>query len=194
VGLGLRVLSMACEHGRRWEDQFGVAAPRVHVNLSARQLTTSNLPVLVQGVLEGSGLTPGNLCLEITESVLMDDASAVIDTLWELKAIGVTLAIDDFGTGYSSLSYLRRFPVDVLKIDQSFVAGLGPDPEDSTIVAAIVNLADTLELQTIAEGVETIDQLVRLRDLGCRMAQGYYFAEPGEAATITKLIDHGFVI
>jgi diguanylate cyclase (GGDEF)-like protein/PAS domain S-box-containing protein len=194
VGLGLRVLSLACEHGRRWEDQFGVAAPRVHVNLSARQLTTSNLPVLVQGVLEGSGLTPGNLCLEITESVLMDDASAVIDTLWELKAIGVTLAIDDFGTGYSSLSYLRRFPVDVLKIDQSFVAGLGPDPEDSTIVAAIVNLANTLELQTIAEGVETVDQLVRLRDLGCRMAQGYYFAEPAEAATITKMIDHGFVI
>ena len=85
----------------------------------------------------------------------MEDASAVIDTLWELKAIGVMLAIDDFGTGYSSLSYLRRFPVDVLKVDQSFVAGLGPDPEDSTIVAAIVNLADTLELEAIAEGVET---------------------------------------
>ena len=98
------------------------------MNLSARQLTTSNLPVLVQGVLDGSGLTPAELCLEITESVLMDDASAVIDTLWELKAIGVTLAIDDFGTGYSSLSYLRRFPVDVLKVDQSFVAGLGPIP------------------------------------------------------------------
>ncbi len=101
------------------------------------------------------GLTPSQLCLEITESVLMEDASAVIDTLWELKAIGVMLAIDDFGTGYSSLSYLRRFPVDVLKVDQSFVAGLGPDPEDSTIVAAIVNLADTLELEAIAEGVET---------------------------------------
>ncbi len=194
VGLGLRVLSNACEHGRRWEDKFGADAPRVHVNLSARQLTTSNLPVLVHGVLEGSGLTPSNLCLEITESVLMDDASAVIDTLWELKAIGVTLAIDDFGTGYSSLSYLRRFPVDVLKIDQSFVAGLGPDPEDSTIVAAIVNLADTLELQTIAEGVETIDQLVRLRGLGCRMAQGYYFAEPAEAAAITAMIEAGFLI
>ena len=194
VGLGLRVLSIACEHGRRWQDKFGADAPRIHVNLSARQLTTSNLPVLVQGVLEGSGLTPSNLCLEITESVLMDDASAVIDTLWELKAIGVTLAIDDFGTGYSSLSYLRRFPVDVLKIDKSFVAGLGPDPEDSTIVAAIVNLADTLEMQTIAEGVETIDQLVRLRGLGCRMAQGYYFAEPAEATAITAMIEAGFLI
>ena len=107
----------------------------------------------------------------------------MIDTLWELKAIGVTLAIDDFGTGYSSLSYLRRFPVDVLKVDQSFVAGLGPDPEDSTIVAAIVNLANTLELEAIAEGVETFDQLERLRGLGCHLAQGYYFAEPDEAGS-----------
>ena len=192
VGLGLRVLSTACEHGRRWEDEFGVNAPRVHVNLSARQLTTSNLPVLVQGVLDGSGLTPSHLCLEITESVLMEDASAVIDTLWELKAIGVTLAIDDFGTGYSSLSYLRRFPVDVLKVDQSFVAGLGPDPEDSTIVAAIVNLANTLDLEAIAEGVETLDQLERLRALGCTLAQGYYFAEPVDADAIGPMIEHGF--
>jgi diguanylate cyclase (GGDEF)-like protein/PAS domain S-box-containing protein len=194
VGLGLRVLSTACEHGRRWEESLGADAPRVHVNLSARQLTTSNLPVLVQGVLDGSGLTPSRLCLEITESVLMDDASAVIDTLWELKAIGVTLAIDDFGTGYSSLSYLRRFPVDVLKVDQSFVSGLGPDPEDSTIVAAIVNLANTLELEAIAEGVETFDQLERLRGLGCHLAQGHYFAEPGEADAVTEMIKRGFTV
>ncbi len=192
VGLGLRVLSTACERGRRWEDTFGLAAPRVHVNLSARQLTTSNLPVLVQGVLDGSGLTPSKLCLEITESVLMDDASAVIDTLWELKAIGVTLAIDDFGTGYSSLSYLRRFPVDVLKVDQSFVSGLGPDPEDSTIVAAIVNLANTLELEAIAEGLENHDQLERLRGLGCHLAQGFYFAEPDEGDRVSEMILNGF--
>jgi diguanylate cyclase (GGDEF)-like protein/PAS domain S-box-containing protein len=192
VGLGLRVLSTACEHGRRWENTFGLAAPRVHVNLSARQLTTSNLPVLVQGVLDGSGLTPSKLCLEITESVLMDDASAVIDTLWELKAIGVTLAIDDFGTGYSSLSYLRRFPVDVLKVDQSFVSGLGPDPEDSTIVAAIVNLATTLELEAIAEGVETFDQLDRLLGLGCHLGQGYLFAPAAEADRVTEMILNGF--
>jgi diguanylate cyclase (GGDEF)-like protein/PAS domain S-box-containing protein len=194
VGLGLRVLSRACEHGRRWEEEFGSAAPRVHVNLSARQLTTSNLPVLVQGVLDGSGLTPSRLCLEITESVLMEDASAVIDTLWELKAIGVMLAIDDFGTGYSSLSYLRRFPVDVLKVDQSFVSGLGPDPEDSTIVAAIVNLANTLELEAIAEGVETFDQLERLRGLGCHLAQGYYFARPGGPDPIADMVRDGFDI
>ncbi|MGZ4715252.1 MAG: PAS domain S-box protein [Acidimicrobiales bacterium] len=192
VGLGLRVLSTACEHGRRWEEQYGPGAPRVHVNLSARQLTTSNLPVLVQGVLDGSGLTPSQLCLEITESVLMEDASAVIDTLWELKAIGVMLAIDDFGTGYSSLSYLRRFPVDVLKVDQSFVSGLGPDPEDSTIVAAIVNLANTLELEAIAEGVETLEQVERLQMLGCNLAQGYHFAEPAEPDQIGGMIERGF--
>jgi diguanylate cyclase (GGDEF)-like protein/PAS domain S-box-containing protein len=194
VGLGLRVLSTACEYGHRWEERFGLDAPRVHVNLSARQLTTSNLPILVQGVLDGSGLTPSKLCLEITESVLMDDASAVIDTLWELKAIGVALAIDDFGTGYSSLSYLRRFPVDVLKVDQSFVSGLGPDPEDSTIVAAIVNLANTLDLEAIAEGVETFDQVERLRGLGCQLAQGYYFARPGEADPVATMVETGFTI
>jgi diguanylate cyclase (GGDEF)-like protein/PAS domain S-box-containing protein len=194
VGLGLRVLSTACEYGHRWEERFGPDAPRVHVNLSARQLTTSNLPILVQGVLDGSGLTPSKLCLEITESVLMDDASSVIDTLWELKAIGVALAIDDFGTGYSSLSYLRRFPVDVLKVDQSFVSGLGPDPEDSTIVAAIVNLANTLELEAIAEGVETFDQVERLRGLGCQLAQGYYFARPGEADPVAAMVETGFSI
>jgi diguanylate cyclase (GGDEF)-like protein/PAS domain S-box-containing protein len=194
VGLGLRVLSTACEYGRRWEERFGADAPRVHVNLSARQLTTTNLPVLVQGVLDGSGLTPSKLCLEITESVLMDDASGVIDTLWELKAIGVALAIDDFGTGYSSLSYLRRFPVDVLKVDQSFVSGLGPDPEDSTIVAAIVNLANTLELEAIAEGVESFDQVERLRGLGCHLAQGYYFAKPGEADPVAGMLERGFVV
>ncbi len=192
VGLGLRVLSTACERGRRWEDTFGLAAPRVHVNLSARQLTSSNLPVLVQGVLDGSGLTPSKLCLEITESVLMEDASAVIDTLWELKAIGVALAIDDFGTGYSSLSYLRRFPVDVLKVDQSFISGLGPDPEDSTIVAAIVNLANTLELEAIAEGLENFDQVERLRGLGCHLAQGFYFAGPDEGDRVTDMILNGF--
>ena len=116
----------------------------------------------------------------------------MIDTLWELKAIGVMLAIDDFGTGYSSLSYLRRFPVDVIKVDQSFVAGLGPDPEDSTIVAAIVNLAHTLELEAIAEGVETAEQLERLLALGCHLAQGYYFAEPAEPDQVGAMIDRGF--
>ena len=179
VGLGLRVLTEACNQARRWADGLGADAPRVHVNLSARQLTAANLAVLVRRVLEASGLAPDRLCLEITESVLMDDAPAVIEALRRLKDIGVVLAIDDFGTGYSSLSYLRRFPVDVLKVDQTFIHGLGPDPEDSAIVAAIVSLAETLGLEAIAEGVETREQLEQLRELGCESAQGYLFATAG---------------
>ncbi len=192
VGLGLNVLSQACYQARRWEEHFGPGAPRVHVNLSARQLTAHNLPTLVEGVLSGTGLHPGRLCLEITESVLMDDAASAIDTLWALKAIGVTLAIDDFGTGYSSLSYLRRFPVDVLKVDQSFVAGLGQDSEDAAIVAAILNLATSLDLAAIAEGVENHDQLLHLRELGCESAQGFWFAEPGPPEQIEKLFGLAF--
>jgi diguanylate cyclase (GGDEF)-like protein/PAS domain S-box-containing protein len=192
VGLGLRVLSDACAQGRRWMDTLGDDAPRVHVNLSARQLTAANLAVLVRTVLEASGLEPDRLCLEITESVLMEDAPAVIEALRRLKHIGVTLAIDDFGTGYSSLSYLRRFPVDVLKVDQSFIDGLGPDPEDSAIVAAIVNLADTLELEAIAEGVETREQLARLRELGCAAAQGFLFSHPKPAHDITPVLATAF--
>jgi len=192
VGLGLRVLSDACAQAKAWTDRLGEDAPRVHVNLSAQQLTAANLAALVRGVLEGNGLAPDRLCLEITESVLMEDAPAVIEALRRLKNIGVLLAIDDFGTGYSSLSYLRRFPVDVLKVDQSFVDGLGPDPEDSAIVATIVNLAVILDLEAVAEGVETLEQLERLRELGCAGAQGYLFARPAPAEEVTGLLTTTF--
>ncbi|MBI2706674.1 MAG: PAS domain S-box protein [Actinobacteria bacterium] len=188
VGLGLQVLTRACQQGHEWELLLGDNAPRVNVNLSARQLSASNIPDLVDGVLQRSKLSPHKLCLEITESTLMEDAPVVIDTLWALKALGVILAIDDFGTGYSSLSYLRKFPVDVIKVDQSFIDGLGPDPEDSAIVAAIIGLAHTLELEAVAEGVETPEQLERLRELGCHAAQGFMFAEPQLADDITPLL------
>jgi diguanylate cyclase (GGDEF)-like protein/PAS domain S-box-containing protein len=188
VGLGLRVLTEACNQARQWVEGLGHDAPRMHVNISARQLTTNNLAELVGMVLDASGLAPERLCLEITESVLMEDAASVIEALRRLKDLGLTLAIDDFGTGYSSLSYLRRFPVDVLKVDQSFVDGLGPDPEDTAIVAAIVNLAETLELQAIAEGVETAEQLQLLRELGCAGAQGFYLAHPAPAEEVTPLL------
>lgn len=194
IGLGLSVLSRACQQARQWEIELGHDSPRVHVNLSASQLTTSNLPVLVEAVLESSALTPSKLCLEITESVLMEDAPAVIDTLWQLKRLGVMLAIDDFGTGYSSLSYLGRFPVDIMKIDRSFIDGLGPDPEDSTIVAAIVNLAHTLDLETIAEGVETPEQIERLRALGCKGAQGFLLAKPLPATDLRPLLEQTFTL
>jgi diguanylate cyclase (GGDEF)-like protein/PAS domain S-box-containing protein len=178
VGLGLAVLTKTCDQVRRWEVELGSRAPQVHVNLSARQLTHTSLPTLVEGVLERSLVDPGRLCLEITESVLMEDAAKSVAALAQLKEIGVDLAIDDFGTGYSSLSYLRRFPVDVLKVDRSFVDGLGPDPHDSSIVAAIVSLAHTLDLVCVAEGVETAEQLAGLRRLDCDSAQGFLFAKP----------------
>jgi diguanylate cyclase (GGDEF)-like protein/PAS domain S-box-containing protein len=188
VGLGLSVLRVACEQGHSWEAAMGAAAPRVHVNLSARQLSASNLPELVLGVLDGTGLSPSRLCLEITESVLMDDAASAVNTLWDLKALGVVLAIDDFGTGYSSLSYLRKFPVDVIKVDRSFVDGLGPDPEDSAVVAAIISLAHTLDLEAVAEGVETVGQVDALRNLGCHGAQGFLFAHPMPATDVTPVL------
>jgi EAL domain-containing protein (putative c-di-GMP-specific phosphodiesterase class I) len=194
VGLGLDVLSAACHDARRWEERLGRRAPRVHVNLSARQVGNPTLPALVEGVLRGAGLSPDLLTLEMTESVLMDDARTAIETLWALKGIGVALAIDDFGTGSSSLSYLRRFPVDVLKVDQSFVDGLGPDPEDSAIVAAIVNLARTLELEAVAEGVETVDQLRRLRELGCDGAQGFLFSDPVPVDEVDDLLERVFEV
>jgi EAL domain-containing protein (putative c-di-GMP-specific phosphodiesterase class I) len=192
VGLGLQVLSISCEQAKRWHRALGDEAPRVHVNLSAPQLSAKNLADLVGAVLDASGLPPSLLCLEITESVLMEDAASVIDTLHALSDLGVSIAIDDFGTGYSSLSYLRRFPVHLLKVDMSFVDGLGPDPEDSAIVAAIVNLAHTLDLEAIAEGVETAEQLAELRRLGCGGAQGFFFARPAPADEVEPLLRRTF--
>jgi diguanylate cyclase (GGDEF)-like protein len=192
VGLGLAVLTKTCDQLRRWEIELGSAAPAVHVNLSARQLTHTSLPTLVEGVLERSLIEPHHLCLEITESVLMEDAPKSAAALAELKDIGVDLAIDDFGTGYSSLAYLRRFPVDVLKVDRSFVDGLGPDPHDSSIVAAIVSLAHTLDLVCVAEGVETTEQLAGLRRLGCDSAQGFLFARPNPVPDVNRFLKQRF--
>ena len=191
VGLGLRVLTLACTQAAAWADELGDRAPVVHVNLSAAQLGAANLAELVDAVLEGTGLRPDLLCLEITETVVMEDAEAAIGTLGRLRDLGVALAIDDFGTGYSSLSYLRRLPVSALKIDQSFVDGLGPDPEDSSIVAAIVGLAATLELDTIAEGVETTEQLKLLAELGCTGAQGFLIARPADPASLAPSLTSG---
>jgi EAL domain-containing protein (putative c-di-GMP-specific phosphodiesterase class I) len=141
----------------------------------------------VDRALRESGLNPDRLWLEITESVLMEDPDAAVNALERLRALGVHLSVDDFGTGYSSLAYLRRFPVDALKVDRSFVAGLGRDPEDSAIVEAVVSMAHSLGLSVIAEGVETDGQLARLRDLGCELAQGFYFAAPVPSSALDRL-------
>jgi diguanylate cyclase (GGDEF)-like protein len=156
-----------------WPEGLGVS-----VNLSARQLAQTDLVPVVTAAVQASGIDPARVCLEITESSLMADTSMATRVLHDLKDLGVRIAVDDFGTGYSSLSYLKRFPLDALKIDQSFVAGLTTDSNDRAIAEAVVQLAHTLGLLAVAEGVETEEQLTVLRRLGCDEAQGFYFARP----------------
>jgi diguanylate cyclase (GGDEF)-like protein len=189
--LGSFVLTSAMEQCAQWRAAFPDRAPSVAINISARQFLQDDFVGLVASVLESSGADPGDICLEITESILMDDIDLTVATLRRLKGLGVQLAVDDFGTGYSSLSYLRRFPVDILKVDQSFVSGLGYDPEDSAIVQAVVHMGRALQLTTVAEGVETAHHLIELRELDCDIAQGYHFARPGPADGITRMLQAG---
>ncbi len=142
----------------------------------------------IAAVLRETRLEPGALRLEITETVVMHDAPTTLAKLEALKALGVQLAIDDFGTGYSSLGYLKRFPVDTLKIDRSFVKGIGQNVEDSAIVRAVITVAKSLGLAVTAEGIETADQLEHLRSLGCDHGQGYYFAKPMPGDRVPALL------
>jgi EAL domain-containing protein (putative c-di-GMP-specific phosphodiesterase class I) len=179
VPIGAWVLDQACRQVMRWQAAMPeLERLRLSVNLSGRQLGHPKLVTDVRAILLETSIDPTQVELEITESVLMDDVEMSEDTLHHLKKLGVKLVVDDFGTGYSSLSYLRRFPVDVLKVDRSFVDGLGSDPSDSAIVTAIVTLAHTLGLSAVAEGVETVDHLAELRRLQCDMAQGFHMARP----------------
>jgi len=158
------------------------------VNLSEEQFQQSNVGKEMAEGLQETGLEQDRLELEITESVVMEEARSTIRTLRQLRNLGVRVAIDDFGTGYSSLSYLKRFPIDFLKIDRSFVDGLRKDPEDAVIVSGIITLAHTLGMQVIAEGVETAEHLAQLRGLGCDLAQGNYFSEPLPAEAASALL------
>ncbi len=189
VLLGEWVLRDAAAQTKIWHQQDPrLEHLKVAVNLSAVQLGHPTLIDTVSRVLADTSLPPHCLQLEITETVLMRDAPATVKILEALKTLGIEIAVDDFGTGYSSLSYLKRFPVDTLKIDRSFVAGLGDDPDDSAIVRVIVGLAAAINLGTIAEGVETAVQLQNLIDLGCQRAQGYYLARPLPSATMGELL------
>ena len=162
------------------------------MNLSARQFRQEGLAGTVASVLAETGLESLNLELELTESLLMEDTRRSVAALDELKkTAGLKLAIDDFGTGYSSLSYLKRFPLDTLKIDQSFVRDIATDKDDAAIVDSIIGLAHSLDLGVIAEGVETEEQLAYLRDKGCDEVQGFYFSEPLPAEDFWKLLKGG---
>ena len=187
VPLGEWVLGEACRQAHAWHVEHPeLSHLTVSVNLSGRQITQADVVSVVASVLSHTALDPGRLILEITESVLMRDAASTVAILRALKALGVGLSVDDFGTGYSSLSYLKRFPVDILKIDKSFVDGLGTDHHDSAIVRATINLAHTLGLSTVGEGAETALEMQTLMELGCDKAQGYFLCRPQPAAAITQ--------
>jgi diguanylate cyclase (GGDEF)-like protein/PAS domain S-box-containing protein len=189
VPIGQWILREACRQLKSWQSAFPKRAPSlVSVNLSAVQLRFSTLVDDVAAALEETNLDPSSLCLEITESAVMDNAQLAMSTLTALKELGVHLAIDDFGTGYSSLSYLKRFPVDVLKIDQSFIEELGTSQENSVIVGVTIRLAHALGMRVVAEGVETAQQLSRLRELDCDLAQGFYISRPLRASAVESLI------
>jgi len=179
VPLGAWILEEACRQAAAWQLDLPDRPPLgVGINLSGRQLLDPELTATVANAIALSGLDPALVDLEITESVLMEDSQANDEVLRRLKELGVTMSIDDFGTGYSSLSYLKRFPVEVLKVDRSFVDGLPDDREDSAIMAAVIALGHALELTIVAEGVETPEQRDALVALGCELAQGYLFARP----------------
>jgi diguanylate cyclase (GGDEF)-like protein len=185
IPIGAWVLEQACHQLRDWHHQDGDGPMgSIEVNLSARQIDDPFIVSTVEDILSRTGLAPEHLTLEITESALMKDASSAMGVLQALKELGVMLAIDDFGTGYSSLSYLQRFPLDILKVDRSFVEELGVSSESEEIVFAVINLAHALGLRVVAEGVETAEQLDVLESFQCDLAQGYLFARPLPAAEV----------
>jgi diguanylate cyclase (GGDEF)-like protein len=189
VAIGQWVLEEACQQLRTWQDAYPTHPPLVmSVNLSGRQFQHPGLVADVRRTIARCGIDPRCLKLEITESVLMRDVESAVSTCVALKALGVQLAIDDFGTGYSSLGQLKRLPFDTLKIDRSFVDGLGRDDQDMAIVRSVVTLAKTLSLSVTAEGIETPLQEAHLRSLGCERGQGFLFARPQTPETISPLL------
>ncbi|HUZ19013.1 MAG TPA: EAL domain-containing protein [Acidimicrobiales bacterium] len=192
VELGRWVLREACAQARRWSEALPGSTLTMSVNLSARELQHPMVVEEVADALASARVDPRRLVLEITESVLMNDTRATLDRLQQLRDLGVRLAIDDFGTGYSSLASLRRLPVDVLKIDKSFIDGLGVDRDESAITRTVVRLAQALGLETVAEGVERAEVAAELLTLGCHLAQGYHFSRPLPAAELDQLLRSQF--
>jgi EAL domain-containing protein (putative c-di-GMP-specific phosphodiesterase class I)/ActR/RegA family two-component response regulator len=188
VPIGAWVFEQVCRDTLRWTEMSRAGTEfMVSVNVSGRQFE-SGLVGLFKEIVARTGVDPDAICLEVTESTVMGDPEMAITTLREMKGLGMAISIDDFGTGYSSLAYLRRFPLDEVKVDKSFVDGLGRDSEATAIVAAVMGMAHALGLSVVAEGVETEQQLIALRALGCDVAQGYYYARPQPASDIDALL------
>ncbi|HYS88051.1 MAG TPA: EAL domain-containing protein, partial [Bradyrhizobium sp.] len=187
VQIGEWVLKTACEQSRQWRDQ-GIPGVRVAVNLSARQFAQKTLLQDVAKIIAQSGLTPESLELEITESMVMHNAEHARETLEKLKAMGVSLSIDDFGTGYSSLAYLKRFPIDCIKVDRSFIKDIPVDVDDMAITKGVIALGHSLRLKVVAEGVETVEQRDFLQTNDCDELQGFFFSKPLPAEEVTALL------
>jgi EAL domain-containing protein (putative c-di-GMP-specific phosphodiesterase class I) len=191
VPIGTYVLTEACRQAARWRDESALGTPPcVAVNLSAAQLADSRLVATVEGALATAGLDASALVLEVAERVLMEDRDLAIAALDALRRVGVRVSVDDFGVADTSVTLLHRLPVQVVKIDPSFVDGLGADGDDSTLVRTIVALGHALGLTVTAEGVETPVQLSEVRSLGCDGAQGFYFAHPQPAEVVRALVHH----
>jgi EAL domain-containing protein (putative c-di-GMP-specific phosphodiesterase class I) len=188
VPIGRWVLAEACRTAGRWQRAHPGTPLTMAVNVSARQLAADSFLADVAEVLSTSGIQPCSLVLEVTETALVTDPAAVAQRLAELHTLGVRIALDDFGTGYSSLSYLRQFPVDVLKIDRSFVGLLSGDGQDAAIVHGLVQLGRTLRLEVVAEGVELPEQRDRLRSEQCHLAQGHLYSPALEAEDAELLL------
>jgi diguanylate cyclase (GGDEF)-like protein len=186
--MGRWVLEQACHDRLEWCDDHQIDDLALAVNVSANQLMSADFTASVEGVLLSTGTDPGMLTLEVTESVFVHDSERALVVLGELKRLGVRLALDDFGTGYSSLAYLDLFPVDIVKIDKTFVANLGRSKGSHAIVSAVVGLAHALDLVVVAEGVETGAQLAQVAEIGCDACQGYYFARPMSADSMAALL------
>jgi len=190
VPLGRWVLREGCRQGRAWLDA-GMPPVRVAVNISAVELRAKDFVEGVRNVLAETGLEPGSLELEVTETALLQNSKAVATVLQAIKDLGVHLALDDFGTGYSSLSHVRRLPIDALKIDRSFIRELATNPDDASVVRAMISMGRSLQMKVVAEGVETREQLECLRRYGCPEGQGYYFSKAIDAADFTRLLRRG---
>lgn len=189
VPVGTWVLEEACRQAKRWQEAYADRAPlAVTLNVSTRQLAQYDFPDVLTRALTVTQVDPSLICLEITEGALMHDVEAAWTMLRTAKTSGVALALDDFGTGFSSLSFLRKFSMDILKIDKSFVDGLGHSREDTTIVEHLIGMARGLGMVTVAEGVETADQVKYLRSLDCHMAQGFYYCKPQPAEVIDQIM------
>jgi EAL domain-containing protein (putative c-di-GMP-specific phosphodiesterase class I) len=188
IPLGRWVLETACRQARAWHDEMPNTQLVMSVNLSARQFTQPDLVDQIAAILAETGLPAHLLELEITETVLMDQSEAGTRALRALRELGVQLVLDDFGTGYSSLAYLKHLPLDTIKIDRSFVSGLDDDDANQPIVEAVIALAHGLGIEVVAEGIETVAQLDRLRALACDRGQGYFFAHPMPADELAPLL------